>query len=232
VSHPANWVTEVSFLPPPFNVININTLIMTWAAMAVIMVLAFWLTRGIAVRPHGRQVVAEGVFGLCRSITMQTGGSRGDMFLFYIGSLFIFILTANLMGQLPLRLIQLSQGELIAATGDFNTTAALGVFTLVMYFYFGLKAKGLSYFSHYVKPFVFFLPVNLTEDVTRPFSLMLRLYANIMVGEILSSIALQMIPIGAPVLVILLELFVACLQAYIFAILSSAYIAILSDDHH
>ena len=230
--HSANWVTEVSFLPAPFNVININTLIMTWAAMGVILLISLWLTRGVSVRPTGRQVVAEGVFGLCRSITMQTGGHRGDQFLFYIGSLFIFILTANLMGQLPLRLIQLSQGELIAATGDFNTTAALGVFTLAMYLYFGIKTKGLRYFSHYVKPFIFFLPVNITEDVTRPFSLMLRLYANIMVGEILSSIALQIIPIGVPILVILLELFVACLQAYIFAILSSAYITILSDDHH
>lgn len=205
---------------------------MAWAAMAVILLLAFWLTRGVAIRPTGRQVVAEGMFSLCRSITQQTGGDRGDKFLFYIGSLFIFILTANLMGQLPLRLIQLSQGEFIAATGDFNTTAALGLFTLIMYFYFGIKAKGLGYFKHYAQPFIFFLPINLVEDVTRPFSLMLRLYANIFVGEILSGIALQMIPIGGPALVILLELFVAALQAYIFAILSSAYIAMLSEEHH
>ena len=205
---------------------------MAWAAMLTILVVASVLTRQLAIRPGTKQVVAEGILGLCRGITQQTAGNRGDTFLFYIGSVFIFILTANLMGQLPLRLIQLSQGELIAATGDFNTTAALGVFTLIMYFFVGIRAKGLSYFKHYLQPFPPFILVNLAEDVTRPFSLMLRLYANIMVGEILSSIALSVIPLGLPVLVIFLELFVAFIQAYIFAILSSAYIAILSDDHH
>lgn len=227
-----HWTEQLNFLPAPWNVVNMNTLVMVWAGMAVILVVAILTTKQLSIRPSKRQAVAEGIFGLCRSIPNQTAGARGDQFVFYIGSVFIFILTVNLMGQLPIRLIQLSKGELMAATGDVNTTAALAVTTVLMYFYFGIRAKGLKYFLHYIKPFPFFLPLNLLEDLVRPFSLCLRLYANILVGEILSTIALSMVPYLLPSVVICLELFVACVQAYIFSILSSAYISILSDDHH
>lgn len=205
---------------------------MTWAAMAVIVVFAYLFTRRLQLYPSGFQVIGESIFDLCRNITTSTGGKKGDVFLFYIGSLFIFILVANLMGQLPLRLIPLPHGELIAATGDFNTPAALAFMSVLMYFYFGIRKKGLSYFKHYVEPFPVFLPFNLLEDFTRPFSLMLRLYANILVGELLAGIMMAAAPLVAPCVVILLELFVAVIQAYIFAVLSSVYIALLSADHH
>ena len=222
------WPQSLDFL----NTIHLNTLIMTWAGMALILLFAFLFTRKLALYPSNFQVVGESIFDLCRSITTSTGGKKGDTFLFYIGSLFVFILVANLMGQLPLRLIPLPQGELIAATGDFNVPAALAVFTVMMYFYFGIKKKGLSYFKHYIQPFPVFLPFNILEDFTRPFSLMLRLYANILVGELLAGIMLGAAPYVAPSMVNCLELFVAIIQAYIFAVLSSVYIALLSAEDH
>jgi F-type H+-transporting ATPase subunit a len=182
--------------------------------------------------PSKGQIVSEGVFDICRSITMATAGKRGDGFLFFIGSLFLFILTANLMGQLPLRLLHLPHGELVAATADINTTTALALLSLVMYFAVGLKKKGFRYFKHYLQPNPLFLPLNIIEDITRPGSLLIRLYFNILVGEILSGIAMSVTPFVLPALVIVLELFVAVVQAYIFAILSSVYISLLSDDHH
>lgn len=218
-----------------FNV-NMNTLIMVWAGMATVLALAWYFTRELQVKPGQRQVVGEGIFDLCRSITMATAGPRGDSFLFFIGSLFLFILTANLMGQLPLRLFHLPHGELLAATGDINTTSALAVMTLLMYFAVGIRKKGLRYFKHYFSPDpiyvgIFFFPLNLLEDVTRPGSLLIRLYFNILVGEILSGIAMSVTPYVLPGAVILLELFVAVVQAYIFAILSSVYISLMSEDH-
>ncbi len=230
-----HWMIEVGGLPAPFNHVNVDTLIMAWIAMALILVIAFLVRQNLKVYPTKLQTFGESVYDLTRSITMATAGSRGDAFLFFIGSLFIFILTANLLGQLPLRFIQMMSGypgELIAPTGDFNTTAALAIFTLIMYFYFGIRKKGLKYFKHYVQPSPFFLPVNLVEDVTRPFSLMLRLYANILVGEILAMVAFSIMPYVLPVVVIFLELFVAFVQAYIFSILSSVYIALLSAEDH
>ncbi len=212
--------------------VNLNTLIMAWAGMAVVLTLAWLSTRNLKVVPSKLQVVGEGFFDVCRGITMATAGKRGDGFLFFIGSLFLFILTCNLMGQLPLKLISIPHGELIAATGDINTTSGLAVLSLLFYIFYGIKKKGLRYFQHYITPNVFFLPLNLLEDVTRPGSLLIRLYFNILVGEILSGIALKSAPYVLPSLVIFLELFVAVVQAYIFAILSSVYVSLLSDDHH
>lgn len=212
--------------------VHLNTLIMAWLAMGLILVLARISTLNLQVVPSKGQVVSEGFFDFCRSITMGTAGTRGDGFLLFIGSLFLFILTANLLGQLPVRLIHLPHGELMAATGDINTTAALAILTLFMYFAVGIKRKGLRYFKHYLTPNPLFLPLNILEDVTRPGSLLIRLYFNILVGEILSFMTLKIMPIALPSLVIFLELFVAFIQAYIFAILSSVYISLLSEDHH
>lgn len=212
--------------------VHLNTLIMVWLAMGLVLALAWAFTRNLQVVPSKFQVVGEGFFDICRSITMATAGTRGDGFLFFIGSLFLFILTANLMGQLPLKLFHIPHGELVAATGDINTTSALALMTLVMYFGFGIYKKGPKYFMHYFQPSPLFAPLNLLEDLTRPGSLLIRLYFNILVGEILSGIAMSVTPYVLPSLVIFLELFVAVVQAYIFAILSSVYISILSEDHH
>jgi F-type H+-transporting ATPase subunit a len=213
-------------------VVHLNTLIMVWVGMLVVLTLAFLSTRNLRVVPSKLQVVGEGFFDICRGITMATAGTRGDGFLFFVGSLFLFILTANLMGQLPLKLLHIPHGELKAATGDINTTSALALMTLIFYFAYGIYKKGPRYFMHYLSPNPLFLPLNILEDITRPGSLLIRLYFNILVGEILSGIAMSVMPYVLPSLVIFLELFVAVVQAYIFAILSSVYISLLSEDHH
>ncbi len=212
--------------------VNLNTLIMVWSGMGVVLASAFLFTRNLQLIPSKLQVVGEGFYDVCRSITMATAGKRGDGFLYFIGSIFLFILTANLMGQLPLRLIHIPTGELKAATADINTTSALAILALVMYIGYGIYKKGFRYFGHYISPSIVFLPLNILEDLTRPGSLLIRLYFNILVGEILSGIALGVTPYVLPGLVIFLELFVAVVQAYIFAILSSVYISLLSEDHH
>ncbi len=226
------WVVQLAG-----QTVNLNTLIMVWMGMALILSAAWLATRNLSVAPTRLQVVSEGFYDLCRSITMSTAGKRGDGFLYFVGSLFLFILTSNVMGQLPLRLIHIPSGELKAATADINTTAALAFCTVLMYFGYGIYKKGFRYFKHYISPDpwyigIFFLPINLLEDITRPGSLLIRLYFNILVGEILSSIAMSVTPYVLPSLVIFLELFVAVIQAYIFAILSSVYISLLSEDHH
>ena len=74
-------------------------------------------------------------------------------------------------------------------------------------------------------------PMNLLEDVTRPFSLALRLFANILAGEVIIMVLVALIPIGLPIPMVLFELFVAFIQAFIFAILAASYIgAVTSED--
>jgi F-type H+-transporting ATPase subunit a len=214
---------------------------MVLAAMLLLLALAALLSGALSVKPSLKQTFAESIYDFCRSFTMSAAGKRGDVFLYFVGSLFLFILTANLMGQLPLKFISgllesagvLPHGkELIAATGDLNVAAGLGLATVTAYFFFGIQAKGLRFFKHYLSPMPLFLPLNLLEDLTRPGSLTIRLFFNIMIGEILSHIAMSVTPFVLPGAVICLELFVAVIQAYIFTTLSAVYISILSEDHH
>lgn len=219
-------------------VVNANTLIMAWLAMALLLLIGWVTTRKLSVVPSVGQSAGESIYDFCRSITFSTGGKKGDGYLFFVGSLFLFILTANLMGQLPLRLFDplLPEGSLIAATGDINVTAALAIMSLVMYIGLAIKRTGLSGFlKHHLEPHWLFLPMNLLEHITRPGSLLIRLYFNILVGEILSGLALSIMPYVLPSFVIFLELFVAVVQAYIFAILTAVYIGLMTaehDDHH
>ncbi|MDH4378444.1 MAG: F0F1 ATP synthase subunit A [Vampirovibrionales bacterium] len=218
--------------------VHANTVLMAWIAMGLLIGLGWLATRQLAVIPTTRQTAGEFFYDFCRSITMCTAGPRGDGYLFFVGSLFLFILTCNLMGQLPLKLFGplLPHGELMAATADINTTAALAIISLVMYIALAIKRTGIKGFvSHHLQPHWLFLPMNLLEHITRPASLLIRLYFNILVGEILSGLAMSISPYVLPSAVIFLELFVAVVQAYIFAILSAVYVGLMTevhDDHH
>jgi len=218
--------------------LHANTVLMAWLAMALLLFFGWLSTRRLSVIPTLRQTVGEFFYDFCRSITLCTAGERGDGYLFFVGSLFLFILTCNIMGQLPLKLFGplLPQGELMAATGDINTTAALAIISLIMYIALGIKRTGIGGFlGHHLQPHWLFLPMNLLEHVTRPASLLIRLYFNILVGEILSGLAMSIAPYVLPSAVIFLELFVAVVQAYIFAILSAVYVGLMTevhDDHH
>lgn len=213
--------------------VHYSTVLMSWAVMGLILLLAFLSTRNLQVVPSKGQVVTEGFFDFCRSVTMSTAGKKGDGYLFFIGSLFLFIMISNLSGQLPLRLIQLPHGaELKPATADFAATTALAILAVIMYFAVGIKRKGIHYFEHYFHPFWWMFPLNLLEDITRPSSLSMRLYFNILVGEILAMLCLKILPIGLPIVIILFELLVAVIQAYVFALLAAVYISLVSAEHH
>ena len=213
--------------------LNMGTLVMVWISMAVVLLFAFLATRNLQIVPSRMQVVGEGFFDLCRSITYGNEGKKGDQYLFFIGSVFLFVLFANLLGQVPWRLINAPNGtELKAATADFAVTTGLAIMAVVAYFTVGIKRKGFKYFKHYVQPFWWMLPLNMMEDVTRPMSLSMRLYFNILVGEVLAGITLSVLPLGLPLAVIFFEILVALIQAYVFALLSAVYISLVADEHH
>ncbi len=214
--------------------VHMNSLVMTWAGMAVTLGLAWWLANTLKVVPSNRQLVGEGFVRLVRDMTYNTSGEKGDKYLFIIGSLFMFILIANLMGQLPLKLISIPQGELIAATGDINTTIGLAMVSLASYVLLSIKELGLGGFiKHHFAPMPITFPLHILDHITRPGSLGLRLYANILVGETFAMVALKLAPLGGPVLIIFMEIFVGTLQAFIFALLTTVYIGIMTahDDH-
>lgn len=223
-----HWIAHIGSLQ-----VHMDTIITAWLGMAIVIVLAFLSTRNLSRVPSLFQSFAETILDFVESLTVGQVGPEGRGHVMLVGSLFLFVLASNLIGQLPWKLYHLKQGEFASPTNDINVTAALAVIVLLYYIGAGIHKKGLvNYLKHYLQPVWFMAPINLLEDVTRPFSLALRLFANILAGEIIVMVLIALLPIGLPIPVMLFELFVAFIQAFIFAILSASYIGAATSDSH
>jgi F-type H+-transporting ATPase subunit a len=176
--------------------------------------------------PSPFQLFLESIYQLIKSIAVaQIGPSYFSQFLPFITTLFLFILGSNLMGALlPWKMIELPSGELAAPTNDINTTASLALLTSFSYFFAGLKIKGWGYFKRYIRPAIFFLPLNIVEDFTKPLSLNFRLFGNVVADELTVTVICSLVPFIIPLPIMFLGLFAGSLQALIFATLAAAYI--------
>lgn len=208
-----------------------DTLITMWFAMVVVIFFAFILTRNLQIKPNKAQTVAESII---QFFTSNIGELKnGEKHIPIVASLFLFIVVANLMGQLPLRLIHLKSGELASPTNDINLTAALAVIVLIYYLFQGFKEKGFKYIYHgFSITGIITTLVDILEMITRPLSLALRLFANILAGEILVTVVLGLFAVAAPVPVMLFEIFVAFIQAFVFMMLAIAYITSAVSEEH
>ena len=213
--------------------VNLDTIFTMWFAMAFVIIVAFIATRNLSVIPNKLQAASEAVMKFFYSTldTMIEGKNREHVPL--VASLFLFILTANLMGQLPLRLIHIKEGELASPTNDINLTAAMAVIVLVYYVFMGIKAKGTKFFIHdFSFTGIVMALVEILEMFTRPLSLAIRLFANIFAGEILVSIALGAMAYFLPLPIMLFEILVAFIQATVFMMLTIAYVGSATGEEH
>lgn len=218
----------------PFS-LHMDTLLTAWLAMLILISLCFVVTRKLGRVPDTIQVFAEMVMDFLNGITTGQIGKDGKKHIALIGSLFLFILVSNLLGQLPWKLYHLQQGELASPTNDLNVTAALALIVSVYYIGYGIYKKGLGYFKHYFEPLWFMAPLNIMEEFTKPLSLSVRLFGNILAGEVIILVLLTILPkylFFMPLPMMLFELFVAFIQAFIFAVLAASYISAVSTEHH
>jgi F-type H+-transporting ATPase subunit a len=183
--------------------------------------------------PRGIQNVFEWVVGVLRGMVHGfIPGSQGDRYLPYLGSLFLFIFTLNLLGAVP---------GFRAPTSTLSTTAAMGLTTIIVVQAYAIRDTGLfSYLKHFTAGTAFpllllMIPVEIIGELAKPMSLSLRLFGNIFgednVVEQLMSLG-GWIPVQVPML--LLGLFTSFLQAFIFTALSTIYIAskVVHDEGH
>ncbi len=227
-----HWAYSFQILGNKLSV-NLDTLFTMWFAMICLIVFAFIATRNLSLIPSKLQAVCEKIMGFFWGTmdTMMPPNNRGHVPL--VASLFLFILFANLMGQLPLRIIHLKTGELASPTNDINMTAAMAVIVLIYYVGAGIIKKGPKFFLHdFSFVSIVMALVELLEMVTRPLSLAIRLFANIFAGEILVSIALAASAYFAPLPVMLFEILVAFIQATVFMMLTIAYVGSATGDEH
>jgi len=206
---------------------NMDTLYMTWLAMAVIILIAFIATRNLKLVPTGWQSVIEMIMSALLDQIDATMGPKGRKLAPLIISLFLFILISNWLGLIP---------TLSSPTNDVNTTFGLALMVVLMLHVLGVYFKGMSYIKHFFQPFAPFIIINIIEEVAKPVTLAFRLFGNILAGEILIIILLMLVPIWMPVPSVVwlaFSVFVGVVQAFIFTMLSMSYLAnAVKDDHH
>ena len=207
---------------------NIQTLEMTWLAMAIVILIAFLATRSLKLVPSGWQNVIEMVIVWLNEQIGVTLGSRGQLVAPLLITLFLFLLISNWIGLIP---------TLASPTNDLNTTLGLALLVIVMLHVLGLYYKGFNYIKHFFQPVAPFVIINLIEEIAKPITLAFRLFGNILAGEILIIILLLLVPIWMPVPSVVwlaFSLFIGAVQAFIFTMLSMSYLAnaMKDDDHH
>ena len=200
--------------------VNLNlTIVTTWGIM-VLMTLGAWLvTRRLDTGLHTSrwQNVLEVVVLGVKSQIEEVGLKQSRLYLPFIGSLFLFILVSNLLGVLP---------WYEPPTGSLSTTIALALCVFVAVPFYGIRNQGIgNYFKTYVQPTAIMLPFNIISEISRTLALAIRLFGNIMSGAMILAILLMVTPFIFPILMNVLHLLTGVVQAYIFSILATVYIA-------
>lgn len=201
-------------------VVKINaTLVYTWLTITLLAGLARWATRNLSTTgelspwQNLLEVLVEGVQNQIQDIARQDPGP----FLPFIATLFLFIAACNLLAIVP---------GYEPPTGSLSTTTALalGVFCAVPFY--GVRRHGWRGFLHlYLEPTPLMLPLNIIGELARTLALAVRLYGNVMSGAVVGAILLLITPLAFPALMHALELLTGLIQAYIFAVLATVFIA-------
>lgn len=203
-----------------------------WGLMILLSVVSYAATRKIERIPNSRlQNFLEFVLESILSFLTQTMGSekRARQYFPVLGSFFILILASNYSGILP------GAGHIPGLQAPTSTLSVTAAFAIIVFFsthYYGVKAKGLSYFKHFIEPIPFLLPINILEEFTKPLSLSLRLYGNVYGEEMVVAGLFSLLPLFLPIPMMLLGLLFGLIQAFVFTLLASLYIGNAAADHH
>lgn len=219
--------------------IHIDTLGISWVCMIGILAFAAVLKpKLVSDGPGGSgQAIAEGLHGFVTDLAKGQIGHDYKKFLPLVAGIFIFVLIANFSGIGPWKAFEyipnwytIGHGEpweIASPTTDFNVTFGLAFISLLVYLVAGLAKHGL----HYVKELLT-NPIEWLDLIIRPLTLALRLLLVITADEITRMVFLLLLPWIAPTFVMAFEVFIAIIQAFVFALLTSIYIGMAVADHH
>ena len=194
-----------------------TTVITTWGIMAVLSVF-FWLTtRRMSQKPASVQTVLEATVTIIENAVADVAPQQAKLLTPFIGSLWIFLVIANLSGLIP---------GLHSPTRDLSATAALAIVVFLAAHWYGIRTQGIkNYLHHYLRPSPILLPFHLVSEITRTVALAIRLFGNMMSLEMAALLILLVAGFLAPVPILLLHIIEALVQAYIFGMLALVYIA-------
>ena len=195
------------------------TIVYTWLVMGLLTLASWFATRRLSPGPQISrwQNFLEVVVSAIRTQIREVSDQEPDPYVPFVGTLFLFIVVANLLTIVP---------GYVPPTGSLSTTAALAICVFVAVPLYGIAQQGLiSYLHNYIRPTIFMLPFNILGELSRTLALAVRLFGNVMSGTKIVAILLAITPLFFPILLQALGLLTGLIQAYIFAVLTMVYIA-------
>lgn len=208
-------VTRTAFEIGPLAISDV--VVTTWALMALLVIAAILSTRRLSLEPSRGQAALELVVEALDAQIRNTMRAEPARYRPLAGTLFVFILAANWASIIP---------GVEPPTAHLETDAALGLIVFASIVYFGVRAHGpFGYLKTFAEPNVLLIPLNIVETFTRTFSMIVRLFGNVMSGVFIIGIVLSLAGLLVPVPLMALELLTGAIQAYIFTILAMVFIA-------
>src|SRR6476661_2175963 len=193
----------------------------------LVAVFALMRTRLSVDNPGGLQHVFEGAHGFVEGQSQEIIGHHSERYTPFLMTLTFFILISNLLGLIP----------------GFESPTAVPVVPLgcavcafVYYQSQGFKHHGVAYLKHFMGPMwwlaVIMIPIEIISHVARMLSLTVRLYANMYAGDMVTLVFFSLVPVGIPVIFLMLHVGVSLLQSYIFVLLTTVYLAGAVAEEH
>ena len=195
-----------------------------------LIVFAAWMRRRLSVEDPGVvQQALEVTFHAILDFMKNLIGSGYQNFFPIVGSLFLFILTCNLLGLFP---------GFMSPTSNINVTAGCAIIVFVYYHFHGFKTHGFGkYMAHFAGPSLvlapLLFPIEIISHLARPFSLSVRLFGNIFAEEMIIGSLNGIFPFLIALPVMMLALFASTVQAFIFIVLTMVYVGgAVEQSHH
>lgn len=202
-----------------------ETIVTTWALM-LLMVLGAWLiTRRLTteIKISRWQAALEIIVAGIKKQIEEVGLAQPEKYIGFIGTLFLFIAIANVLTIFPVY---------EPPTGSLSTTTALALSVFVAVPFYGIRERGpVAYLKSFAEPTIIMLPFNIVSELTHTLALAMRLFGNMMSGTMILGILLIITPLIFPMIMSALGLLIGMVQAYIFGVLATVYIAAAIGSH-
>lgn len=196
----------------------LESTVVIWIIMAVLILLSIWLTHDLRVEnPGKKQLMVEAGIDWLENFFRDLLGEKGKRYTPYMMTIIIFITVSNLIGLLGFK----------PPTKDINVTAALAIMSIIVIEYAGIHASGVKgWIKSFTHPMALITPINILEIAIRPVSLCMRLFGNVVGAFVVMELIKGVCPILLPFpFSLYFDIFDGVIQAYVFCLLTSLFIS-------
>jgi F-type H+-transporting ATPase subunit a len=200
------------------------TIVATWALMVFMVIGSVCVTRKLVIstKISRWQSILEMIISSIKNQIEEVGLHKAEKYIGFLGTLFLFLFVSNLFTILPIY---------EPPTGSLSTTSALAISVFFAVPVFNVMEHGvLNYLKSYVKPLPIMLPFHIISEFSRTLALAVRLFGNMMSGVMILGILLTITPLIFPIVMTVFGLLTGSVQAYIFTILASVFIAAAAHE--